>query len=87
MAPSFYPLCPSHHCLTLNLHPFLHISTIRKYRNYKTLHLTFLASSQTHEVQYPLKFEDKELKEKLSQQQYDVTQNKGTERYTGSSQY
>ena len=40
-----------------------------------------------HEAQYPLKFEDKELKEKLSQQQYDVTQNKGTERYTGSSLY
>ena len=42
------------------------------------------ASSQMHEVQYPLKFDDKELKERLSPQQFDVTQNKGTERaFTG----
>ena len=39
-----------------------------------------LASSQKSE-DYPVKFDPKELKERLSPQQFDVTQNAGTERY------
>ena len=44
--------------------------------------MLFLNLVSTHEsVDFPIKFEEKELRERLSPQQYEVTQNQGTERY------
>ena len=53
-----------------------------QYYNY-TIEIAIIlnvASSQKFE-DYPLKFDHDDLKERLTRQQFDVTQNKGTERY------